>query len=61
MVSDCNTMDIKLEGYPFTWARSKGTTYEVEERIDRAIVNPLIVASYSRSEVEEPYPLNLGS
>lgn len=36
-VRDCLLIDLNLEGYPFTWAKSKGKDDEVEERLDRAL------------------------
>ncbi|CAN0841413.1 Transposon TX1 uncharacterized 149 kDa protein [Linum grandiflorum] len=38
-VNDCGLVDIPLEGYPFTWVRSKGSANCIEERLDRAMVN----------------------
>lgn len=35
-----NLVDIHLEGHPFTWWRGKGSGRYVEERLDRAMVNP---------------------
>ncbi|CAN0876220.1 hypothetical protein LINGRAHAP2_LOCUS11181 [Linum grandiflorum] len=37
--NDCGLVDLPLEGYPFTWVRSKGKSNCVEERLDRAMVN----------------------
>lgn len=37
-VSDCSLTDIYLEGYSFTWFKSKGSESAVEERLDRAMV-----------------------
>lgn len=39
VVVDCGLHDLPLQGYPFTWARSKGTVDGVEERLDRAMVS----------------------
>lgn len=36
----CNIYNIQLEGYPFTWWRSKGSVSAVEERLDRAMTSP---------------------
>ncbi|XP_058784872.1 uncharacterized protein LOC131659735 [Vicia villosa] len=36
-VSDCNLSDISLEGYQFTWVKSRGTDHMIEERLDRAL------------------------
>jgi hypothetical protein len=38
-VSDCDLTDIKLEGYPYTWIKSRGRENVVEERLDRAMAN----------------------
>ncbi|CAN0881461.1 hypothetical protein LINGRAHAP2_LOCUS14251 [Linum grandiflorum] len=38
-VNDCGLVDLPMEGYPFTWVRSKGKSNCVEERLDRAMVN----------------------
>jgi len=40
VITECNLQDVKLEGYPFTWIKSRGTTRVVEERLDRALVTP---------------------
>ncbi|CAJ2661731.1 unnamed protein product [Trifolium pratense] len=39
-VSDCDLTDIQLEGYPYTWIKSRGSPNVIEERLDRAMVNP---------------------
>lgn len=39
VVNDCNLTDIVLEGYPFTWWKSRGSNRAVEERLDRAMVS----------------------
>ncbi|XP_058758766.1 uncharacterized protein LOC131632019 [Vicia villosa] len=33
-------MDLSLEGHQFTWTKSRGTDHALEERLDRALVNP---------------------
>ncbi|PNY16121.1 hypothetical protein L195_g012831, partial [Trifolium pratense] len=38
-VSDCDLTDIHLEGYPFTWTKSRGSPNVIEERLDRAMAN----------------------
>ncbi|MCI03410.1 endonuclease/exonuclease/phosphatase family protein, partial [Trifolium medium] len=38
-VSDCDLTDIKLDGYPFTWIKSRGKPHVIEERLDRAMAN----------------------
>ncbi|KAI4351428.1 hypothetical protein L6164_005797 [Bauhinia variegata] len=36
-ITDCNLIDIPLEGYPYTWSRSRGTDNAVEEKLDGAL------------------------
>ncbi|GAU34086.1 hypothetical protein TSUD_255820 [Trifolium subterraneum] len=38
-VNDCDLTDIHLEGYPFTWIKSRGTDHVIEERLDRALAS----------------------
>ncbi|GAU30590.1 hypothetical protein TSUD_392810 [Trifolium subterraneum] len=38
-VSDCDLTDIHLEGYPFTWIKSRGSDHVIEERLDRALAS----------------------
>ncbi|CAN0899756.1 hypothetical protein LINGRAHAP2_LOCUS20455 [Linum grandiflorum] len=38
-VVECGLVDLPLEGYPYTWVRSKGKSGCVEEKLDRAMVN----------------------
>jgi hypothetical protein len=38
-ISDCDLTDIHLDGYPFTWVKSRGTSHVIEERLDRAFSN----------------------
>ncbi|GAU39014.1 hypothetical protein TSUD_378900 [Trifolium subterraneum] len=38
-VNDCDLTDIHLEGYPYTWIKSRGTGHVIEERLDRALVS----------------------
>ncbi|XP_058761720.1 uncharacterized protein LOC131635127 [Vicia villosa] len=37
VVSDCNLVDIPIEGHQFTWVKSRGTEHMIEERLDRAL------------------------
>lgn len=39
VVDECGLTDLKLQGYPFTWERGRGTEKWVEIRLDRAIVS----------------------
>jgi hypothetical protein len=36
-VNDCELTDIQLEGYPYTWIKSRGFDHATEERLDRAL------------------------
>jgi hypothetical protein len=36
-VTDCDLIDIHLEGYLFTWIKRRGADHVVEERLDRAL------------------------
>jgi hypothetical protein len=45
-VSDCDLTDIHLEGYPYTWIKSRGSPEVIEERLDRAMANTLWLTSY---------------
>jgi hypothetical protein len=38
-VLDSGLVDVPVEGYPFTWFKSLGTSRAVEERLDRALAN----------------------
>jgi hypothetical protein len=38
-VGDCDLTDIHLDGYPFTWIKSRGSSHVLEERLDRAFAN----------------------
>lgn len=37
VISGCGPTNIVLEGYPYTWAKSKGKENAVEERLDQAM------------------------
>lgn len=37
VISECHLIDMKLEGYPYTWARRRGNDGVVEECLDRAM------------------------
>jgi hypothetical protein len=36
-VNDCDLSDNYLDGYPFTWVKSRGKPHMIEERLDRAM------------------------
>ena len=38
VILDCGLHDVPLEGYPYTWQRTKGYDDKVEERLDMAMV-----------------------
>lgn len=38
-VAECGITDLPMEGYPYTWQRSRGTERWVEERLDGVFVN----------------------
>lgn len=37
---ECSLNDLPIQSYPYTWARSRGSVNEVEERLDRVMVSP---------------------
>ena len=37
-IAECGLIDIPLQGHAYTWSRRMGTSYVVEERLDRALV-----------------------
>jgi hypothetical protein len=45
-VSDCDLTDIQLEGYPFTWIKSRGSPSVIEERLDRAMADSKWLMTY---------------
>ncbi|MCH81724.1 endonuclease/exonuclease/phosphatase family protein [Trifolium medium] len=44
-VLDFGLSDVHMEGYPFTWFKSLGTSHEVEERLRCALANEAMVPS----------------
>jgi hypothetical protein len=38
-IGDCDFTYIHLDGYPFTWIESRGSSHVLEERLDRAFTN----------------------
>ena len=40
-VEYCGLRDLRMEGYPFTWERSRGSTNWVEERLDRVMATQM--------------------
>ncbi|XVF39981.1 hypothetical protein PTKIN_Ptkin01aG0076500 [Pterospermum kingtungense] len=51
VVLECNLHDLYMEGYPFTWSRSKGTLNGVEERLDRALVSSSWLVSFPNARL----------
>ncbi|GAU45954.1 hypothetical protein TSUD_301630 [Trifolium subterraneum] len=47
-VCDCDLTDIHLEGYPYTWIKSRGTPNVIEERLDRAMANSEWLMNFPR-------------
>jgi exonuclease III len=45
-VCDCDLTDIQLEGYPYTWIKSRGSPSVIEERLDRAMANSQWLMTY---------------
>lgn len=41
-LSDCNLIDIDLQGHPYTWERSRGKHNWMEARLDRCLKNHLL-------------------
>ncbi|GAU23029.1 hypothetical protein TSUD_336770 [Trifolium subterraneum] len=50
-VSDCDLTNIYLEGYPYTWIKSGGTPYVIEERLDRAMANSKWLMNYPNAKL----------
>ncbi|XP_058764159.1 uncharacterized protein LOC131637577 [Vicia villosa] len=40
VVAECDLMDVPLEGYPFTWIKSRGAAHMIEERLDMSLADP---------------------
>ncbi|GAU14634.1 hypothetical protein TSUD_96980 [Trifolium subterraneum] len=50
-VNDCDLTDIHLEGYPFTWIKSRGAENMIEERLDRALASSEWLASFPNARL----------
>lgn len=50
-ISTCGLINLHLIGYPFTWARSRGTSNAVEERIDRDLVVPSWSSNFPQAKL----------
>ncbi|PNX78269.1 CNGC5-like protein, partial [Trifolium pratense] len=46
-------IDIQLEGYPYTWVKSRGATNAIEERLDRAMANSIWLTTYPSVKLED--------
>jgi hypothetical protein len=51
-VSDCDLTDIHLEGYPFTWSKSRGRETVIEERLDRAMATSTWLMMYPEVKLQ---------
>ena len=51
VVADAGLVDLRMEGYPFTWERSRGTEEWVEERLDRAFANTTWCGLFPKAKV----------
>jgi hypothetical protein len=51
-VSDCDLTDIHLEGYPFTWIKSRGRATVIEERLDRAMATSTWLMMYPEVKLQ---------
>ncbi|MCI05437.1 endonuclease/exonuclease/phosphatase family protein, partial [Trifolium medium] len=50
-VSDCDLTNIQLEGYPFTWIKSRGTEHVIEERLDRALASTEWISQFPKAKL----------
>jgi hypothetical protein len=50
-VSDCDLSDILLEGYPFTWIKSRGSPHVIEERLDRAMADSSWLGNFPNAQL----------
>ncbi|KAH9708700.1 reverse transcriptase domain-containing protein [Citrus sinensis] len=50
-VSDSGLVDLGMEGYQYTWERSRGTVDWVEERLDRALVSSTWLSLFPKASV----------
>lgn len=49
---DASLVDVPMNVYPFTWFKSLGTNREVEEKLDRALVNHVSCILFPKAEVK---------
>ncbi|XP_058733184.1 uncharacterized protein LOC131604782 [Vicia villosa] len=49
VVTECDLTDIQLEGYPFTWTKSRGAANMIKEKLDRALVDSVWLQSFPSS------------
>ena len=50
-MSGSELLDIGMEGYQFTWERSRGTDNWVEERLDRVLATDLWISRFKEARV----------
>ncbi|XP_073060294.1 uncharacterized protein [Primulina eburnea] len=53
-VNDCALQEISMQGYQFTWSRSRGKPNAVEERLDRDFGNSEWMALFPDAQVNNP-------
>lgn len=51
VITECNLHDLPLYGYPFTWARARGTPHAVEERLNLALVTNSWLAMFDNARL----------
>ncbi|XP_073131315.1 uncharacterized protein [Henckelia pumila] len=52
VVTECGLNDLHMEGYPFTWVKSKGTADMIEERLDRDLVSQTWLDIFPEAKLE---------
>ncbi|XP_075521409.1 uncharacterized protein LOC142554629 [Primulina tabacum] len=50
-INECALQELHLQGYPFTWSRSRGKPNAVEERLDRAFGNSEWMAQFPEAQL----------
>ena len=50
-ITDCNLVDLGMDGYQYTWERTRGTVKWVEERLDRAFASEEWLQRFNRVKV----------
>ncbi|XP_030499797.2 uncharacterized protein LOC115715121 [Cannabis sativa] len=49
VLQSCDLIDLELQGHPFTWERSKGTSNSVEISLDKALVSHVWLQSFPQA------------